>query len=624
MYENYLIKEVMMVLSVISFFGVIFYIFFAMHILKNDEKSEIVRVFAGACISLAIWSLGYVFMFASQSKEVYYTWYKFSSIGWLYFPVIIYHFIIKLTKNEKLKRYKYIILYLIPLPLIYRVFYKTLLTVDYIKEEQWYEIMDTSSLWFWVYIFYAGIFMILGIIKVIRWKMKTKRKREKKQADLLLFSFPLAFISAVILNIILPAFLKLHHSPLSHIYLVIWVSFVWYSMAKYHFIFFDITELVNSVVEESIDVMVLTDLDLNIKEINLNARKYLGMEKEEVIGLGLESVLKFNSINEKLSLDRIIKIGAGRVVMEFYKSENESVPVELVFRTVKDNLEEAVGVLVLGQDISNMKKLEKEVLERKIVEKNLKKALAEVEEAQEKLVSTEKLASAGRLAGGLAHELNSPLGAILSSAQYIKEVLGKKSEDLNDSIEIIEEGVYKSQKIISELLRYSNSSKRWVSRMNFAEIIYDSLALFEENMEKELIGIKLEIEPQVFIYGNSLEIMQVINSILSNSREALLELNVDKQISIELYKRDDKAYLEITDNGIGMEKETLERAFEPFFSNHKIKNKLGLGLSTAYDIVKKHKGDIIMESRIGDGTKLKLIFNLEPEYSIVNKKKKYI
>lgn len=603
----------MIYLSMISFLCVIFYAYLGLGILKKDESSNVSRIFFLVCLAMTEWSFAYVFMFNAVSKNTYEMWYKFASFAWILLPVLIFNFVLELTGKE-IKKQDYILMYFMPVLLLYRVLFKTLLTSDYVKDVYWKEIMDTGSFWFWLYIVYALVFMILGLGKVIIWGKKSKLKREKKQAFLIIVTFPLSLLVSLVLNIILPAFVEKAPPPLSHVYLVLWLGVIWYAIGKYHFIIFDVKTLVNELVEKTMDMLILVDDKLKIRDINLKTINFLSAEKEELIGMDVCEVLRCLG-DENISLDRILKIKNNKKDMELYNNK-DVLHVKVSFNPVKDNLGDLIGILLIGEDITYTKKLELEINERKIVEEKLKKALREIEETQEKLISTEKLAIAGRLAGGLAHELNSPLGAILSSAQYIKEELNiKENSDLLESISIVEDGVYKARKIILELLRYTNANKKWISKINMYELVYDSLAIFEEEFENNKIKTDLDLEPQVYAYGNSLEIMQVINSLLSNSKDSIEENNGDKIIKIKLYKKDRKAYLEIIDNGCGMDEKTLKRAFEPFFSKSNRKNKVGLGLSTAYDIVKKHKGSIFLKSEALKGTEVLVELNNEAEYS---------
>jgi len=284
---------------------------------------------------------------------------------------------------------------------------------------------------------------------------------------------------------------------------------------------------------------------------------------------------------------------------------------------------------------NNMKLLEHEV-EQKTQElrnetEELHKALESLNIAQDHLVQSEKLASIGLLAAGVAHEINNPLMGMINYAQIIRDELEAKLKiDLNVKPYSFLNGIIKEGERISEivegLLSFAREDRGEFVPAEISEIINSALALLLPRIKNSQIDIKLEYDNSIpKVPMKTRNIRQVILNVLQNSIAALNEKystvskKGDKVITIKTSKLilDEKPCVKISikDNGTGIRSENLAKVFDPFFTTKStagIKGEgTGLGLSISYGIIKNHKGRIEIQSEWGSWTLLSIILPLE-------------
>lgn len=244
----------------------------------------------------------------------------------------------------------------------------------------------------------------------------------------------------------------------------------------------------------------------------------------------------------------------------------------------------------------------------------LKESLYKLKATQNQLLISEKMVSLGKFAGGIAHEINSPLGATLTSAQLIKLTLedmpeGEMKAEIKESVETIESSTKKSKAIISKLLNYTEKSERSKVDTNIKDIIAEAILLFDNECKKNDIIVEFDAESEYFINVNPQEILSAINSLFENSIYALTEKNnIEKFIIIKSYVSGGKNILEFFDNGIGIESHIMTKIFDPFFTTKPLGKGMGLGLSLVYDTFRRYEYQVTVESDFGHWTRIRMTF----------------
>jgi len=234
------------------------------------------------------------------------------------------------------------------------------------------------------------------------------------------------------------------------------------------------------------------------------------------------------------------------------------------------------------------------------LEKKVEERTKELQEMQEHLIQSEKLASLGKLAAGIAHEINNPLGGILLYSHLLLEDLGNDSPYADNIKKIIKETT-RSKEIVKGLLEFARPKEPEKAVININDVILYSLGIFEKQALFQNIRIKKDLtDDSAKIVGDASQLQQVFMNIILNAAEAM---NGEGDLIVKTYV-DGKGNVlaEITDTGCGISKENISRIFEPFFTTKPVGKGTGLGLAISYSIIKRHGGDIRVKSEEGKGT----------------------
>lgn len=217
------------------------------------------------------------------------------------------------------------------------------------------------------------------------------------------------------------------------------------------------------------------------------------------------------------------------------------------------------------------------------------------------LIEVSKMASLGQMAGGVAHEINTPLGIINMLAGQVKDEL--ESDTMNkkfmeESLTTIESTVERAAKIILGLKTISRDSERTtLTDVSVKSVIEDTIAFGFEGMRSRSINLQVaEIPEDLAVQGTPTEISQVILNLVNNACDAI-EKKSEKWIEISVMAQADSVQISVTDSGDGIRQEIRQRIFDPFFTTKGVGRGTGLGLSIAAGIVKKFGGRLELDER---------------------------
>jgi len=283
--------------------------------------------------------------------------------------------------------------------------------------------------------------------------------------------------------------------------------------------------------------------------------------------------------------------------------------------------------------------------------KSLELANKNLKQAQEELIRTEKLASIGRFAAGVAHEVGNPLGAILGYTSIL-EKNGIDREESKDYLKRIEKEIERINRIVRELLDFARPSKFEVRDIEVNKMIENTLSLLSHQKNFKNIETQLELQPDLpMIKGDESQLSQVLINIILNATDAMpngghLKIQTENLVVENLLgdgfkplypprrkgdptesnysqlrkpdpfsalltkfpKGDRLVKIRISDTGIGIEQENLEKIFDPFFTTKEPDKGTGLGLSISLRIVESMDGKIRVESEEGKGTSFEIYF----------------
>lgn len=231
----------------------------------------------------------------------------------------------------------------------------------------------------------------------------------------------------------------------------------------------------------------------------------------------------------------------------------------------------------------------------------LKGAYDELKQTQDQLIQSAKLSTIGQMAAGMAHELRNPLNVINSAAYCIKSRVGKERPELLLNLEHIESEVARADRLITSLLGFSKPIVS-IGSIDVNALMDDTLLFLEKEVSLSNIEIVKEYgQGLAEIAGDRSQLQEVFLNIILNACQAMPQGGRLRIKSREL-KIESEEFVEIIfeDTGAGIPEEDIPKVFEPFFSTKE--KGTGLGLAISHQIIQRHKGEIIAESTLGEGT----------------------
>jgi PAS domain S-box-containing protein len=228
---------------------------------------------------------------------------------------------------------------------------------------------------------------------------------------------------------------------------------------------------------------------------------------------------------------------------------------------------------------------------------------------EEHLQISEKMASLGLLAAGVAHEVNTPLTGISSYTQMLLEQ-ADPADPRTQLLEKIERQTFRAAKIVNGLLTLSRPGTAGGERapVDLSNVVTDVLSLLEHQLELGKIKVRRELsDVPVTVLGIEHQLQQVFLNLFLNARDAMPR---GGWLTLATRVEGDVAFAEVADTGQGIPAEQLSRIYDPFFTTKPIGRGTGLGLSISYGIVREHDGNLRCDSAVGQGTRFTLTLPL--------------
>ncbi len=247
------------------------------------------------------------------------------------------------------------------------------------------------------------------------------------------------------------------------------------------------------------------------------------------------------------------------------------------------------------------------------LEAKVEERTAQVKAMQRQLTQTEKLAAIGKLAAGVAHEINNPLTGVLTSSSLLLEDTPPEDPRRED-LKVIVDETMRCRKIVKGLLDFARQTKPQKQAVNFNIVIADVLNLVGKQAMFRDIVTRLDLAPDLpAVMADQDQMRQVVLNVVLNAAEAMSN-GGEIRFSSRLDEKSRSVQVSIADNGPGIPEGIRDKLFEPFFTTKKTGT--GLGLAIAYGIMERHGGTISIESRPGQGTTI--TFNMPVDSGIEN------
>jgi two-component system NtrC family sensor kinase len=343
-------------------------------------------------------------------------------------------------------------------------------------------------------------------------------------------------------------------------------------------------------------------------EENIIGMLYVGMLEEPYVDMKERVVLVFLGI----AIFAVILLW----IIAFFVSNKITRPIrELVFATSKVaegdlsyrvaiESSDEIGELAasFNKMTANLSKSENELKEwAETLEAKVEERTEELKSAQKQLIQTEKLASLGKMAAGVAHEINNPLTAVLTFSKLTLDELDEEDDQRREDLKTIVDETLRCRDIVRGLLDFSRETKSERKLEQVNNVIENTLSLVKSQAVFHNIKIVKELAnnlPEISLDAG--QIKQVFMNIFMNASEAMSGKGI---LTIKTFLENDRYVVAtVKDTGCGIPEKDMGKLFDPFFTTKKTGEGTGLGLAVTYGIIKSHKGFIYVESEVGKGT----------------------
>ena len=415
-------------------------------------------------------------------------------------------------------------------------------------------------------------FGLLGLFLCVKYFFQTDNKKKKKQAKYIGLGFSFPFIILCSTNLIFPL-LRIEIPELSNISMCWVVIFISFAIWKYELFIVNPETAAEKIISTISDSLILFSPDFKILIVNKSLLSLLEYNDEELIG---QPATKLFGQKQDEILEELLQKGNLQNLEQGFKTQSgEIIPISASYSLIKDKENENAGIVCVARDIREMKDL------------------------QAKLISAEKMSAIGQLAGGVAHEINNPMGVILGFAQSISRRI-KEDDPLYLPLKSIEREAVRCRKLVVDLLTFSRAEKTKAEETDINQTIEETLSFIEARSKVKGIDIIKEYGnriPRIMVNKN--QIQQVIVNLCNNAMDAMSD---GGKIKIATKETGGWILIEVSDTGKGMTKEVKKHLFEPFFTTKEVGKGTGLGLSLCYEIINSNKGTIEVESEPDKGT----------------------
>jgi signal transduction histidine kinase len=239
------------------------------------------------------------------------------------------------------------------------------------------------------------------------------------------------------------------------------------------------------------------------------------------------------------------------------------------------------------------------------MEAQIRQRTEDLVSTQKQLIQAEKLATVGTLAGGVAHEINNPLTAILTNTQMMLALNDSLDTDSKESLQLIEEATKRCRTIVQKLMTYAKKPLEATEfkPVDLLKVAQNVSALLGYQLEQENIKISINAGGNGYwINGNQNEMEQVLTNLILNARDAIKKIKKSGRIEIGFIESGDAVKMQVKDEGCGIPPEIKAKIFDPFFTTKDVGKGTGLGLSICQSIAEKHRGKITFRSEVNKGS----------------------
>lgn len=364
-------------------------------------------------------------------------------------------------------------------------------------------------------------------------------------------------------------------------FLVIWATWTVYNYREIYQEQLAVTEgRYRNIIEHSADAILSFSNNGYITSWNRGAEQIMGWDRTEIMGKPV-NVLVPQELVSRREPEYIENEMRARGYVKNYETERltkqgNRVLVALTESFIRNEKGEVVGRSQILRDLTDLKLQE------------------------EQIQHSERLATLGHMAAGVAHEVGNPLASISSLVQ----VCQRKTDDpfIQEQLKKVRDHIRRITKIVRDLVDFSRPSGTHHEVMQLNKVISDSVGLLKHDARCRYVDFQLQLDPELpRVEGVPDHLHQVMVNLLMNAVDAMDEVDEPKVV-VETKNMNSLNYVMIRDNGKGIKEEYMSRIFEPFFTTKEVGNGTGLGLSVSHGIITKMGGTISAKTELDKGT----------------------
>ncbi|WP_176629276.1 ATP-binding protein [Desulfolutivibrio sulfodismutans] len=337
-------------------------------------------------------------------------------------------------------------------------------------------------------------------------------------------------------------------------------------------------QLLRTILDATPDYVCLIGDNLKYLSVNKAFADYVGRSAHDIEGLSEFDL--FPEAEAKITREedlRVVRTGLPFDREKRARRGQRDMWLHVVRAPVFDKDGRVMGLLRTARDVSQLKLF------------------------QEQLIQSQKMESVGKLAGGVAHEINTPLGVILGYAQLLQEEVDKDSQIYED-LKIMEKQAKVCRKIVADLLGFSRQTDSAKLEMCFNNSLMEAISLVRHTFGLDKVYIMTDLDERMpIIYGDPEKLKQVWINLLTNARDAMIEGGGLLLVRSRLDSPAQKVTAWFADTGSGIDSGNLQKIFDPFFTTKPVGQGTGLGLSVSFGIIEDHDGSITAQSPVPKG-----------------------